>query len=195
MSALQGTFAGPLSLLHWLGAFYFESSFTLDLDIYNNFAVQAHGIVSAGQQRQVVSDNLTQSCNFTFSSPVHDIPHAMEEVLFRTAHAPGVLCVEGFLLTIESQTFQATQVTPTLVFHSNHRCLGIAIGILTLALLALLIPLRGWWQLRRQVGLSPLETAKAFGAPLMTTLLWQTTPAICWMRLATAVFGTEKSQS
>lgn len=155
-------------MLHWLGTFYFESSFALDFDIYNESgAIQAHGIVPVGQQYQVTSGT-ELACNVTFKPPVDDILHAMEEVLFRIAYTPGVLYLENLLLTVESQTFQATQVTPTLVFHSNYRYLGIAIGILTLALLALLIPLWEWWQLGRKIGLSPLETAKAFRAPLMT---------------------------
>jgi hypothetical protein len=36
-----------------------------------------------------------------------------------------------------------------------------------LALLAVISLLWGWWELGRSVSLSPLETAKAFGAPMM----------------------------
>jgi hypothetical protein len=162
--ALEGEDAGPLSVLHWLGEFYFLSSFTLDLDLSSTeTAILAHGIVAAGQQYEFTGNtSATSQCSYTWRPPTADILNAMEEVLFRMAYSPGV---DFYPMT--NQTFSAHQVTPTLVFHSNYRYLAGAVSVMLLALLAVCIPLWGWWELGRPVSLSPVETAKAFGAPLL----------------------------
>ena len=158
--ASNSSAAGPLDALYWLGEFYFLSSFSLDPQ---ELAVLAHGIVPVGQQYLVI-DNNTESpdCGDVYTRPTPDIIDAMEEVLFRMAYNPS-----PELFSIETQNFSAYQVTPTLVFHSNYHYLGIAVSVMALASLAVLTTLWGWWELRRQVSLSPVETAMAFGAPLL----------------------------
>ncbi|RMZ77554.1 hypothetical protein DV737_g4304, partial [Chaetothyriales sp. CBS 132003] len=163
VNAADGTSVGSLTMLNWLGVFYFESSFTLNFNLTNKIATDAHGITPTGLQYQIVNTSSTLACQFTFTSPVHDIIRAMEEVLFRMAYAPR----QPGLYPMATQTFPVTQVTPTLVFESNYTYAGIAVAIMVIALLVLLLPLWGWWQLGRSVSLSPLETGKAFGAPLM----------------------------
>ncbi|KIV83108.1 hypothetical protein PV11_05162 [Exophiala sideris] len=157
----SGQPAGPLSLLHWLGVYYFESSFTLDFGVSGLVAAHANGIVPVGQQYEVVLDNSTSVCGYVFKSPVDNVLRAMEEVMFRMAYAPR----EN--ITMATQTFLASQVKTGLVFESNYMYLGVAVGVLGFASLALLVPLWGWWQLGRKVSLSPLEIAKAFGAPVL----------------------------
>ena len=88
LAAPSDTPAGPLSMLNWLGVFYFESSFTLDFNIINNVASNAHGIVPFGQKYQVVNTDTTSLCDYSFTSPVHDILISMAELLFRTAYDP-----------------------------------------------------------------------------------------------------------
>ncbi|RMZ90612.1 hypothetical protein DV736_g2174, partial [Chaetothyriales sp. CBS 134916] len=163
VNAPDGTSAGPLAILNWLGVFYFESSFTLNFNLTNQVASEAHGIVPTSIQYQIVNASSTLPCQFTFKSPVNNIIHAMEEVLFRMAYAPR----QPGKFPMATQTFPVTQVTPTLVFESNYIYAGIAVALMAIALLVLLLPLWGWWQLGRSVSLSPLETGKAFGAPLM----------------------------
>ena len=162
INAPSGTQAGPLSMLNWLGVFYFESSFTLDF-IGDNVASNAHGIVPSGQKYQVVNTKTTSLCDYTFTSPVHDILTSMAELLFRTAYDPH----KQGQYSMATQTFPVSQTTPELVFVSDYTFAAIAVAIMILALLALIVPLWGWWELGRKVGLSPLETAKAFGAPLL----------------------------
>lgn len=157
----SGHAAGPLSMLHWIGVYYFESSFTLDFGVSGLVAAKANGIVPVGQQYELVNENNTSPCRFMYKSPVADILRAMEEVLFRMAYEPR----EN--VTMQTQTFLASQVSPALVFESNYMYLGIAVGVLALAMLALLVPLWGWWQLGRKVSMSPLEIGKAFGAPVL----------------------------
>lgn len=49
------------------------------------------------------------------------------------------------------------------------RYLAAALIAILLALLALVNLLWGWWQLEQSVTLSPIETARAFGAPALQT--------------------------
>lgn len=65
------------------------------------------------------------------------------------------------------QTFSVQRTNQALIFYSNYRFLAAALVVMLLALLAVLFLLWGWWELGRHVSLSPLETAKAFGPPMM----------------------------
>jgi hypothetical protein len=51
-----------------------------------------------------------------------------------------------------------------LIYQSNYNFLAAALAIMSLAFFAVLLQLWGWWELGRQVGLSPVEIARAFGA-------------------------------
>lgn len=55
------------------------------------------------------------------------------------------------------------------MFRSNYRFLAIAVLFSILGRLATISVFRGWWHLGRAVKLSPVETAKAFGAPGLVT--------------------------
>jgi hypothetical protein len=65
------------------------------------------------------------------------------------------------------QTFHVGRTSLSLVFQSNYGYLAAALVVMLLALLAALFQLWGWWELGRKVSLSPLELARAFGAPVM----------------------------
>ena len=71
------------------------------------------------------------------------------------------------LVTAPSPKFRRESLYPTLLFHSDYRFLGAALAVMFVAFMALTALLWGWWDLERSVSLSPLETAKAFDAPLM----------------------------
>ena len=159
----QGEATGPLSMLHWLGQYYFLSSYTLDQKLGRNRpASVAHGTVGAGEQYLVT--NMTTACSYIWRRPTTDILLAMDEVLFRMAHNPGI---SSDVWPMATQTFSAHQLTPTLVFRSDYRYLWAAVALMAAALSALCLGLWGWWELGRSVSLSPIETAKAFGAPLL----------------------------
>jgi hypothetical protein len=156
-TAADGLPAGPLAGLDWLATYYFASNATL----HNNFSQYQYWPIGT-LARQFFDTNLSTyeslaTCTFQWWDPTLYIVQAMTEVLFRA----GLTEVLDAGIT---QTFNATQTTPTLVFHSNYAYLGGAVAIMLLALLAMIFPLWGWWELGREVSLSPIETAKAFGA-------------------------------
>jgi hypothetical protein len=105
-------------------------------------------------------DNYTfAKCNLKWSRPTEYVLNSMHEFMFRSALSAG----NG----TEPQIFIAQRTNPALVFQSEYRYLAAALAVILLALLAMLFLLWGWWELGRPVSLSPLETAKAFGAPMM----------------------------
>lgn len=55
----------------------------------------------------------------------------------------------------------------TTIYQSNYKLMAAAVVINFLGLVSILPVYYGWWELGRKTSLSPLETAKAFGAPLL----------------------------
>jgi hypothetical protein len=161
-TAAPSTPAGPLSALHWLAEYYFRSNATLGHNLTSGlYMYLPHGTLA----HQFFDTNFTShkalsACGFQWIDPRLTILRAMGDVLFRA----GIIQVFGAGIT---QNFTATETTPTLVFHSNYAYLAGAIILMLTALVALTFPLWGWWELGRDVSLSPLETAKAFGAPML----------------------------
>lgn len=98
-------------------------------------------------------------CGLTWADPTADLLAAAREVMFRSAVAAG-----------NSSTVQrvlATESTVRTVYRSNYIYLGLAL-LLTLLGVGFVTPIFfGWWHLGRNVSLSPVETAKAFSAPLL----------------------------
>jgi len=107
-------------------------------------------------------DNHTfATCGLKWSSPTEYVLSSMHDFMFRAALRVG----NGN--DSEVQTFTARRTNSTPIFHSDRRYLAAALVAMLLALLTVLFLLWGWWDLGRPVSLSPLETAKAFGVPMM----------------------------
>jgi hypothetical protein len=105
-------------------------------------------------------DNHTfATCGLKWSSPTSYFLNSMHDFMFRAVLRAG----NG----TEVQTFIAQRTSPALLFHSDLRYLAAAIVVMLLALVAVSFLIWGWWELGGPVSLSPLETAKALGAPIM----------------------------
>ncbi len=99
------------------------------------------------------------NCGWTWADPTADLLAAARELMFRSAIATG-----------NSSTVQrvlATDSSIRTVYCSNYIYLGLAL-LMTFLGLGFVAPIfYGWWNLGRKVSLSPVETAKAFNAPLL----------------------------
>jgi hypothetical protein len=105
-------------------------------------------------------DNYTfTKCGLKWISPTEYVLNSMHDFMFRAALRVG----NG----IDVQTFTVQRTGPALLFHSDYRYLAAAMVVTLLALLVVIFLLWGWRDLGRPVSLSPLEMAKAFGAPMM----------------------------
>jgi hypothetical protein len=104
-------------------------------------------------------DYTSENCQLKWTSSTNHVLNSMQNFMFRAA----LRAARG----TDIQTFTVRRTKLTLVFHSVYGYLAAASVITLLGMLSTLIMLPGWWVLGRTVSLSPLETARAFSAPVM----------------------------
>lgn len=96
------------------------------------------------------------NCSLAFNDPMQELLAAARELMFRTA----IAAANGTNI----QTVSAQQITRAAVYESHYAYMVGALAITLLAMLLVLPSFHGYWQLGRQVSMSPLEIGKAFGA-------------------------------
>jgi hypothetical protein len=114
----------------------------------------------------------------SFFDPTSDAMDTVREIAWRAAlHIPtenlglqGVRAPPKNLTRTEwadlyEQQIQVQQTTKQIVYHSQYAYLSIAVTLTLCATFCVLALSFGWWNLGREVSLSPIEIAKAFGAP------------------------------
>ncbi|KAF2816631.1 uncharacterized protein BDZ99DRAFT_494425 [Mytilinidion resinicola] len=106
-------------------------------------------------------------CGISFKSPTDYVLTSFFEFMLRSA-LDVARNASDYHQDLKPYTTNFTShFTGTeLHYHSDFRYLAGAIVIIFIGLLAVVFLLWGWWELGRSVSLSPLETAKAFGAPI-----------------------------
>ena len=99
------------------------------------------------------------NCDIYFSDPTEDFLQSTRELIFRTA----------ILSANETHTQHVSaQVTGShTVYHTNYLFVALATLASLLPIIAVLLTFHGSHRLGREVSLSPLEVAKAFGAPVL----------------------------
>lgn len=152
--------AGPLAMLHWYTNNYYSAS---DPIVYSNhtdgLVDYSGGIAPLQWYDYSYADSAPatpRACAYRWNDPSSTILDQFSQVLF----AASLVGANGTY----TELFQTMQVMPTLVYISLYRYLAAGSALLLLAIIAICSTLYGWWQLGREVSLSPLETAKAFGA-------------------------------
>ncbi|KAI9698653.1 MAG: hypothetical protein M1836_003763 [Candelina mexicana] len=103
--------------------------------------------------------NAANNCNITFFDPIADLVAVTREIMFRTAiRAANASTI---------QKVQATEVAIRTVYRSHYLFLGLSILVTMLGVVFVAPIFGGWWHLGRGMSMSPIETAKAFSAPLL----------------------------
>jgi hypothetical protein len=98
-------------------------------------------------------------CGLAFTDPTANLLANARELMFRTAVAAANSSNVQDVLALEEATIA--------VYESHYLYLALA-SIFTLLAIVLVIPtFSGYWNLGRQVSMSPIEIAKAFNAPLL----------------------------
>ena len=98
-------------------------------------------------------------CHLRFNDPFDYVMNKTRELMFRKALADA-----------NSTAMQAVTVdvqSSTNVYHTNYAFVAIAVVITLLSILFVATTFYGYWELGREVSMSPLEIAKAFDAPLL----------------------------
>ncbi|KAF7507373.1 hypothetical protein GJ744_010690 [Endocarpon pusillum] len=101
-------------------------------------------------------------CAVMFGDPTNDILASARELMFRTAIAAATTNS-----SIQAQSVPASQIASRAVYASHYHFLAIATLVTAVAVLLVLVTFHGYWHLGRRTTMSPVETAKAFNAPLL----------------------------
>jgi hypothetical protein len=99
------------------------------------------------------------ACHLRFNDPFDYIMNKTRDLMFRKALADA-----------NSTATQAVTVdvqSSTNVYHTNYTFVAIAVFITLLSTIFVATTFYGYWELGREVSMSPLEIAKAFDAPLL----------------------------
>jgi len=161
-TATQGQGAGPLEGLNDFFGYYLAANITLLIDPSRNESIYSGGLIADLffiTDASNYDDSIFHKCGLEWSSPTEYVLDSMQDFLFRSSLLASTAA--------DAQTFGVQRTYQALIFQSNYYYLAAALAVMLVALLAVLFLLWGWWELGRRVTLSPLETAKAFGAPTM----------------------------
>ena len=162
-TALPGSPCGPLSALQWFGNAYYWSNATLNYNTTSgDWGATLRGVL-AEQYFDTNTDDYIQSlsCGFQWTDPTEDVIQDFSQVLFIAAFMADMYGSDN-----TTQNFTAIQTQPILIYHSEYGYLAAATVVICIALIGVSVTLWGWWELGRDVSLSPLETAKALGAQM-----------------------------
>ncbi|KAE9378501.1 hypothetical protein N431DRAFT_302183, partial [Stipitochalara longipes BDJ] len=117
--------------------------------------------------------NQEDAAGYSWRDPVDDILSAYHEIMFRLALQVGSNASLVPPMELNGTTYtsvrseNATQLVFENYYDSRYGFLGGAVAVVLLATLSVGFIFRGWWHIGRPTTLSPLETAKAFGTPLL----------------------------
>jgi hypothetical protein len=133
--------------------------------------------VGASASEYARINNSVVDCSITWVDPTSDMLGAARELAFRSALFAAANNVTSLDDTDNNgkyrdpseyiQHIQVQQSSLQAVFKSHYRFLAIALVFTLLAALSVVPIFLGWWSLGRKVSLSPIETAKAFAAPVL----------------------------
>lgn len=159
------TATGPTTL----GGFYKALTDTYGSVANIRFAAAlGYEVISTGatvNRYAVLSSNVTESaysatgCDLSFNDPSDDLIKAMRDMMFRTAVAAAN--------DSDSQTMTARETSSLPIYQSHYLYLGLAVLCTALGWFTTLPIFIGWWHVGRTISMSPIETAKAFNAPML----------------------------
>jgi hypothetical protein len=154
----------------------FKSSITIQYDATNGGArtnilgsfVASYAQFEKGTSNTDIDDN-------TFSSPMNQLMSNIRNIMFRSSVAIAQQNIPDYVLStsgaaadqagtnvpVEAFTRVGNAKVFETVYKTNKVNLGVGIGLMLLALLAILPLYWGFWRLGRNVSMSPLEIAKA----------------------------------
>ena len=161
-TVVMNSMTGPTTL----GGLYKALSSTYDSTANLRFVgAVGYELITTGataNRYAVLGNTDTQPyANYTlsFSDPVNDLVQSVRDLMFRAAVAATA--------NSTSQYVTAKQTSNQPIYQSNYMYMVLAAVCTALGWLATLPVFIGWWHVGRKVSLSPIETAKAFKAPML----------------------------
>ncbi|KAK4612916.1 hypothetical protein CLAFUR0_13216 [Fulvia fulva] len=107
-----------------------------------------------------VTDYTSGMCYTKFTDPTEYLFERARDLMFRAAIA------QGNATTLQEMQ-QTSEVRTVTVYRSHFEYLAGAVALTFLAMIIVMCTFNGFWLLGRNVTMSPIETAKAFNAPLL----------------------------
>lgn len=159
-TAQEGQPAGPLEGLKASMGNYLATN--ISLVVYPTFALETGNLIGDMFFLADASDynqSIFHVCGLKWADPTQYVLDSMQEYLFRTSIDAST--------DADLQNFSVQRTTQALIFQSNYRYLAAAMAVMLFSLLAVVLQLYGWWEVRRLVSLSPIEIARSFGALLV----------------------------
>ena len=124
-------------------------------------------VFSGGSITNITTESIPTACSSNWTDPTTHILSALNELAFRVSLEAANVPYRNTTSPPSPQMLTMLQTSTINVFRSEYRYL-ISSTILTTIFTLLIIPtFIGWWELGRPVSFNPLETAKAFDAPLL----------------------------
>ncbi|KAL8787562.1 MAG: hypothetical protein Q9213_002124 [Squamulea squamosa] len=164
-STAEGTLDSSFNMSTY-GGFFKSISDTYESTVHMNFGAIGYQIFNEGaiSSRYVNASGRLRSlnCSMAFRDPTEDIIADFRELMFRTAIASAQ--------PLNEQHVTAHESFETAVYVSSYRFLALAVLFSLLGWFATIPVFTKWWYLGRTVTLSPVEVAKAFGAPGLHTV-------------------------
>lgn len=161
----------------------FDSSVTMKSDWNNDrWIVDVQGALAEQFSDFTAATNYTNYLDTTFASPMDALMANIRDIMFRSSLAIAQHNVSDYVLTgspervLVGETFKdhpgstvpaASIAVPgeygvvEAVYETNRMFMGIALGLMGLAMIAILPLYNGFWRLGRRVSLSPFEIARA----------------------------------
>ena len=110
------------------------------------------------------SSDANSACQVAWGDPTNDMLGTARQLAFRVAIAAA-----NASNATNIQTLNGVQQQQIIVYNSHYIFLGLAILLTLLSTCAVVPIFFGWWRLGRNVSMSPVEIAKAFGAPALVS--------------------------
>lgn len=99
-----------------------------------------------------------------YNDPMHIMLDGIREIAFRASVRAGK---DNATVTDAPQVVSYTGLGSHTIYVTNSIYMAFAAAVTTLNLVAVAATFYGWWELGRDMSMSPLEIAKAFDAPLL----------------------------
>lgn len=161
----NSTLAGPLTGLNLFMGDYIFTSAKLNYPPKTYDSVNSIADLFYDPNPSHYTSYAYEHCGLKWSKPTDYVIASFTEFMFRAALDVGHN--ESLFSNKDLQNFTLGFAGTELRYSSDFGCLAGAIILMLLSLLGVFVLLWGWWELGRPVTLSPLETAKAFGAPML----------------------------
>ncbi|KAJ9632841.1 hypothetical protein H2204_007571 [Knufia peltigerae] len=138
-----------------------SNQYTTDLQLQFSGAIGWEFIGAQSESSIAYARGVEQvpSCDVFFTDPLADFLQGTRELIFRTAIATAN--------SSDLQSVVADTSRDHTVYRTSYLFLSLATLASALAIISVLLTFNGFWRIGRKVSMSPVETAKAFNAPIL----------------------------